>query len=108
MLVTGALQRPADVPPAASRCRGAGQDHAKTVALYANSESGPSLLLIACSASSITLPYLVLHYLTKYGRLLPTGNEMPGQGNERPQERAPLSRERVLRGALAVADASGI
>jgi AcrR family transcriptional regulator len=33
---------------------------------------------------------------------------MPEQGNERPGERAPLSRERVLRGALAVADASGI
>jgi AcrR family transcriptional regulator len=32
---------------------------------------------------------------------------MPEQGNERPQKRAPLSRERVLRGALAVADASG-
>jgi AcrR family transcriptional regulator len=32
---------------------------------------------------------------------------MPEQGNERPQERAPLSRERVLRGALAIADAAG-
>jgi AcrR family transcriptional regulator len=33
---------------------------------------------------------------------------MPKQGNERPGERAPLSRERVLRGAVAVADAAGI
>jgi AcrR family transcriptional regulator len=32
---------------------------------------------------------------------------MPEQGNEQPEERAPLSRERVLRGALAIADASG-
>jgi AcrR family transcriptional regulator len=32
---------------------------------------------------------------------------MPGQGSERPGERAPLSRERVLRGALAIADAAG-
>jgi AcrR family transcriptional regulator len=33
---------------------------------------------------------------------------MPKQGNERPEEHAPLSRERVLRGAVAVADAAGI
>jgi AcrR family transcriptional regulator len=33
---------------------------------------------------------------------------MPEQASENPGERAPLSRERVLRGAVAVADASGI
>jgi AcrR family transcriptional regulator len=32
---------------------------------------------------------------------------MPELGNERPGERAPLSRERVLRGAVAIADAAG-
>jgi AcrR family transcriptional regulator len=32
---------------------------------------------------------------------------MPERGNEGPEERAPLSRERVLRGAVAVADAAG-
>jgi AcrR family transcriptional regulator len=33
---------------------------------------------------------------------------MPERGSERPGERAPLSRERVLRGAVAIADASGL
>lgn len=33
---------------------------------------------------------------------------MPGRESENPRERTPLSRERVLRGAVAVADASGI
>ena len=33
---------------------------------------------------------------------------MPERGSERPGERAPLSRERVLRGAIAIADAAGI
>ena len=36
------------------------------------------------------------------------GSEMPEPVSERPGERAPLSRERVLRGAVAVADAGGI
>jgi AcrR family transcriptional regulator len=36
------------------------------------------------------------------------GSEMLKSVSERPAERAPLSRERVLRGAVAVADTSGI
>ena len=36
------------------------------------------------------------------------GSDMLEPVSERPEERAPLSRERVLRGAVAVADAAGI
>ena len=39
---------------------------------------------------------------------LPSGNEGLEPASQSPEERVPLSRERVLRGAIAVADAAGV
>src|SRR5690349_13847693 len=53
-------------------------------------------------------PYLVRHATVLSTEVLSSGIKMPKSVSERPQERAPLSRERVLRGAIAIADAGGI
>jgi AcrR family transcriptional regulator len=55
---------------------------------------------------AIDLPHLVRTYSTMYEKTI--GSEMSQADNESSTKRVPLNRERVLRGAIAVADAGGI
>ena len=55
---------------------------------------------------AIDLPHLVRTYSTMYEKAI--GSEMSQADNESSTQRVPLNRMRVLRGAIAVADAGGI
>ena len=70
-----------------------------------------SVPMTAASRAAEARPLAVLstaRYSTKYERAIGPGSEMSEPVSERPAGRPPLSRERVLRGAVAVADAGGI